>query len=297
MAKYITPAVTPLCPDGSIDEAGACALYEHLIAGGVDGILILGSIGEFFALTMEAKKALIDLAVRRVNHRIPVMVGVADMVFDRVTELARYALAAGADSVIAVPPFYFTLTPQSVERYYDELAAQVPGPLYVYNFPDRTGYSIPVDVIARLAAKHPNIVGCKDTIAGVDHTRELIKAVKPIRPDFEVYSGFDDNFAHNVLCGGDGCIGGLSNLVPEICSAWVRSVNAGDWQEAALLQQRIDRLMDIYAVGVPFVPYIKRAMVLRGILPSGAATFPLSTASDDDDARLAAILRRENLLA
>ena len=86
----------------------------------------------------------------------------------------------------------------------DALARRVSGRIYLYNFPDRTGYSIPADVVRRLAESHPNIVGCKDTIAGLDHTRELIKAVKPIRPDFEIYSGFDDNFAHNVLAGGDG---------------------------------------------------------------------------------------------
>jgi len=297
MAKYITPAVTPLNQDGTLDVQGAKVLYDHLIAGGVDGILILGSIGEFFALSTEIKKQLITLAVEHINHRVPVIVGTADNDMAQILSLSRFALDAGADAVIVVPPYYFWLNAQSIEHFYDTLAQQIPGKLYLYNFPDRTGYQIPAETIRSLALRHENIVGCKDTISGMDHTREVIKAVKPLRPDFEIYSGFDDNFAHNVLSGGDGCIGGLSNLAPEVCSAWVDALRRWDMVQAAALQQKVDRLMSIYSVGTPFVPYIKRAMQLRGIGVQGFATQPLPMASAEDDRRLLEILRAEGLLA
>ena len=167
MAKYITPAVTPLNADGTIDAQGAKNLYDHLILGGVDGILVLGSIGEFFALTMEQKKQLISLAVEYVNHRVQLIIGTADTVVENVIELSNYALEAGADAVIVVPPYYFWLNDQSIEAYYDMLAKEIHGKLYIYNFPDRTGYQIPVDVIKRLAMRHTNIIGCKDTISGI----------------------------------------------------------------------------------------------------------------------------------
>lgn len=296
MAKYITPAVTPLNADGTLDVQGCRDLYDHLIAGGVDGILVLGSIGEFFALSMELKKQLISLAVKHIDHRVQLIIGTADMQVENVIELSNYALAEGADSVIVVPPFYFWLNSASIEAYYDKLAQAIEGRLYVYNFPDRTGYQIPADVIARLAVKHPNIVGCKDTISGMDHTRELIKAVKPLRPEFEVFSGFDDNFAHNVISGGDGCIGGLSNLAPEITSQWVKAIECGDMAAVYEIQQKIDRMMSIYGVGMPFVPYIKRAMQLRGIGVKSHATFPLSAVTAQDDERLLAILKAEALV-
>ncbi len=224
------------------------------------------------------------------------MVGTADTVFQHVTELSEYALREGADAVIVVPPYYFWLNGGSLEEYYDNLARQIRGKLYLYNFPDRTGYQIPVDVIQRLALRHENIVGCKDTISGMDHTRELIKAVKPHRPDFEIYSGFDDNFAHNVLSGGDGCIGGLSNLAPEVCSAWVSAINRGDMEAVVKIQRRVDRLMSIYSVGMPFVPFIKRAMELRGIGVKSCASEPLPKASEEDDRKLMEIMRREDLM-
>jgi len=296
MAKYITPAVTPLNSDGTLDVQGCRNLYDHLILGGVDGILVLGSIGEFFALPMETKKQLISLAVRHVAHRVQLIIGTADMVYENVVELSRFALAEGADAVIVVPPFYFWLNGQSIEAYYDKLASDIDGKLYIYNFPDRTGYQIPADVIARLAMKHPNIVGCKDTISGMDHTREIIKAVKPQRPDFEVFSGFDDNFAHNVLSGGDGCIGGMSNLAPEITSKWVEAFERNDMTAVCEIQQKIDRMMSIYGVGMPFVPYIKRAMELRGIGVKSHATFPQPQAQPEDDEKLLAIMRAEGLL-
>lgn len=296
MAKYITPAVTPLNADGTIDAQGAKNLYDHLILGGVDGILVLGSIGEFFALTMEQKKQLISLAIEYVNHRVQLIIGTADTVVENVIELSNYALEAGADAVIVVPPYYFRLNDQSIEAYYDMLAKEIHGKLYIYNFPDRTGYQIPVDVIKRLALRHANIVGCKDTISGMDHTREMIKAVKPVRPDFEIFSGFDDNFAHNVISGGDGCIGGLSNLAPEVCSAWVTAFELNDMQSVSEIQRKIDRMMSIYGVGMPFVPFIKRAMELRGIGVGSTATMPLPAASQADDEKLLAIMRSEGLV-
>ncbi len=296
MAKYITPAVTPLKADGTIDEQGAKALYDYLIRNGVDGILVLGSIGEFFAIPMEQKKRLISLAVRHVAHRVRLMIGTADMVYENVVELSNYAIDEGADAVIVVPPFYFWLNETSIESYYDRLAGEIHGKLYIYNFPDRTGYQIPVDVIRRLALRHENIVGCKDTISGMDHTREMIKAVKPVRPEFEIFSGFDDNFAHNVMSGGDGCIGGLSNLAPEVCSAWVAAFEHNDLHAVYDIQRKIDRLMSIYGVGMPFVPFIKRAMELRGIGIGPSATVPLPNASRADDEKLLAIMRSEGLI-
>lgn len=296
MSKYITPAVTPLNADGSIDVQGAEKLYEYLIRGGVDGILVLGSIGEFFALSMEQKKQLISLAIRKIGGRVPVIVGTADTVMENVIALSDFALAGGADAVIVVPPYYFWLNGESLEAYYDKLAREIRGNLYIYNFPDRTGYPIPTEVIQRLALRHRNIVGCKDTISGMDHTRELIKAVKPLRPDFEIYSGFDDNFAHNVLSGGDGCIGGLSNLAPEVCSAWVSAFRRGDMNAVTEIQRKIDRLMSIYSVGMPFVPFIKRAMELRGIGVQSRASEPLPRAGGAEDRKLMAIMKEEGLL-
>ena len=120
--NYLTPAVTPLTPDGQLDLASCEKLYNHLIEGGVDGILILGSIGEFFGLTMAQKKELIAFAKKVVDGRVELIAGTTSMIFDEIVELSNYALEQGLDAVMVIPPYYFHFTEESVFEYYDELA-------------------------------------------------------------------------------------------------------------------------------------------------------------------------------
>lgn len=291
-SQYITPAITVFDEKGDLDCEALRGLYDHLIQGGVNGILILGSIGEFFAIPLAKKKELINLAVKHIQKRVPVMVGIASMEVAETIELSKYAYEVGADSVILVSPYYFGLTDLNLEAYYDYVASQCPIDLYLYNFPDRTGYELSPNLVLNLARKHANIVGIKDTISGMDHTRELIKIIKPEFPKFKIYSGFDDNFAHNVMAGGDGCIAGLSNLFPELCSSWVKAFEGEDLRRVADIQQSIDRLMSIYQVGKPFVPYIKRAMRMKGLLEHDYCTFPLPCATESDEIKLKHIIEQ-----
>ena len=218
------------------------------------------------------------------------------MVFSEILELSGYAREAGADAVMVIPPYYFCLDQAGMEAYFHRIAERIQGPLYLYNFPDRTGYSIDPETILRLRRKHPNIVGLKDTVAGMDHTRQVIEQVKPEFPDFEIYSGFDDNFVHNVLAGGDGCIGGLSNVAPGLCRRWAESLRDNDLEAAAKIQRKVDRLMEIYTVGTPFVSYIKKAIALAGLPVPAYASFPFPSVSEEQEARLRRILKENGIL-
>lgn len=290
-ASYITPAITTLNADGSLDTKSQANLYEHLIANHIDGILVLGSIGEFFALPLEKKYALAEFAIRTVAHRTRLIIGTGSMCFDEIAPFSNHCLKLGADAVIVIPPYYFTLDDEAVFRYFDCLARQIDGPLFIYNFPDRTGYSISPQVVLRLAQAHSHIIGIKDTLSGMSHTRELIKCVKPVRPAFEIFSGFDDNLIHNVLSGGDGCIGGLSNVFPEICTAWVEALRKNDLTAAAKYQQTINQLFDIYAIGSSFVPVIKEAARQRGIVASSTCTFPIPSISKEQADAIARLMQ------
>lgn len=295
-AKWICPAVTPFLPNGEPDFESAGKLYDDLIAGGINGVLIGGSIGEFFAQTLEQREAMVRFAVKHVNGRMRVIAGTASMIPQEVITFSNTCLEAGADAVMIVPPYYFRYADEDVYRYFARMAEQIHGPVFLYNFPDRTGYTISAEVVKRLAQKYSNIVGIKDTISGMDHTREVIKAVKPIRQEFEVFSGFDDNFEHNVLSGGDGCIAGTSNVIPEVCGAWVKAVNEGNLELSAQYQQKMNRFMDIYGLGSNFVPYIKEACVQIGRIACGEPTFPFPVLNADDRARVRAFLVREGLI-
>ena len=288
--NYITPAITPLLPNGKVDYASCERLYNYLIDGGVNGVLLLGSSGEFFGISMEEKKELIDFAVKCIDKRVELVVGTTSMILDEIVELSDYALKASADAVMVIMPYYFHFDDGSVFDYYDELAQRIDGRLYIYNYPDRTGYTISPAVVRALAEKHENIVGIKDTISGVDHTREVIKAVRDVRPDFLVYSGFDDNFVHNVLCGGNGCMAAMSNLYPQLTTAWTMAARNGDYDQLQEIQQKINKIMDVYAVGKPFVPFIKEAMVMKHIIDYAVSTKPMSAANEEQKARIREIL-------
>jgi len=279
-SEYITPSVTLFTEDGKPDFENLEKHYNRLIENGISGILVLGSIGEFFAISKEDKKAIIRFAVDAIKGKTKVLIGTGSMVEGDMPELTEYAFNCGADGVVVISPYYFKLTDDSLMDYYGEAANAAGGrDVYIYNFPDRTGYDISPELMLKLARKYPNIAGCKDTIPGIAHTRDVIKTVKSEFPDFKVYSGFDDNFAYNILSGGNGCIGGLSNIIPQFFKAWREDLAANDLQKSAEKQQMINRLMDIYNVGVPFVPFIKSAMKASGLIDCDRATFPLPKAS------------------
>lgn len=294
--SYMTPVVTAFHEDGSLDAQGCRNVYEHLIKGGVDGIVVMGSTGEFFSMPMAQKKELIDVAVESVNHCTRLLIGTSCMEARETVELANYAHEKGADGVMVIPPYYFALSDESVEAYFDIVAEGTAADIFLYNFPDRTGYDITPAVALRLARKHKNIVGYKDTVVGMAHTRELIKAMRPEFPEFEILSGFDDNFVHNVLSGGNGSIGGLSNLAPELTSALCKAVRNKNVDDVVKYQRVIDQLMDLYGVGVPFIPYLKRAMKMRGIQLGETCTVPFLPATAEQAARLEEIMKRTNLL-
>jgi 2-dehydro-3-deoxy-D-pentonate aldolase len=273
-AEFLTPVVTAFDSEGQLDHQANKNIYDFLIDGGVDGLVIMGSTGEFFSMEAAQKKELIDLVVNHVNHRTKVYIGTACMTVEETVDLSNYALDAGADGVMIVSPYYFSLSDESIEFFYDQVAEAVNGDIFLYNFPARTAHDLSPEVTLNLLCKHSNIKGYKDTVTEMAHTRKLIQTVQNEFPDFIVYSGFDENFAHNVLSGGNGCIGGLSNLYPEVFNEWVHAINEKDLKTVAEIQTIVDKLSELYDIGTPFIPILKKAMMLRGIDLQGYCTKP-----------------------
>ena len=294
--KWITPVVTALDENGHIDTEANKKIYEHLIQAGIDGILIFGSIGEFFALPMEEKKDMVREAVACIDHRVTVYIGTNSMEFEECVEFSNFALDAGADGVMVISPYYFNLPDSAVENFYDSLADRVNGPVLLYNFPARTGYDLKPEVILDLVRRHKNIVGIKDTVGTMGHTRAIIQTVKSEFPEFLVYSGFDEFFAHNVLSGGDGCIAGLSNFAPAVAAGFAGAARDNDLAAMQAYQQKIDSLMAIYDVAEQFIPIIKKAMVLCGVEMNPACAAPLLSADENETEKIREILKQAEII-
>ena len=294
-ARYLTPAVTIFDDKGNLDKVGNIKVYEHLIKGGIDAIVVMGSTGEFFNMTMEMVKELIDISTEYCRDKIKLYIGTSRMDAKETIELSNYALEKGADGVMVISPHYFKLPDASIEKYYDIVAKGVNGPLFLYNFPDITGHDLKPEITLNLLRKHKNIVGYKDTISLVSHTRDLINLISPEFPDFEVFSGYDECFAFVALSGGAGVIGGLSNLIPEVFAKWVKAVEEKDYDTVCECQKKVNIAMKIYAVGAPYIPIMKRAMNLRGLGISEYVTTPFVSCSDEQEKKLKEILIELNL--
>ncbi len=288
--QYFCPIITCFNEDRSLDLAAQRRVYEHVMAGGIKGFIVMGSIGEFISLSMEQKKQMADVAAEMCRGKAKTVIGCGSTRIDDTVELANYALGKGADAVIIVAPYYFALTPPELEHWYDLCAERIQGDIFLYNFPGATGADITPDLLVRLLRRHSNIVGLKDTVPGFPHTRGLLNAVRPEFPDFCVLQGFDDNFFRNMLSGGNGAISGLTNLYPELFAEACRAVEAGDLAECARLQQKIDKLFTLYGIMDPFHPLMKRAMMLRGVDIQPYCSEPMPAASDEAVERVKALM-------
>lgn len=288
-ANYITPVVTAFDVTGNLDIQANKNIYDHLINGGVSGLVVMGSTGEFFTMTTKQKKELIDLVVSYVDRRTKVYIGTSCMSVEDTVELSNYAIDAGADAVLIVSPYYFVLSDESIEYFYDQVVSQIKGDIFLYNFPARTGYDIKPQITLNLLRKHKNIVGFKDTVTEMGHTRKLITTVSKEFPDFIILSGFDENFVHNIISGGSGCIGGLSNIYPEVFAAWVKAIDAKNMDEVSKIQRKIDKMMDLYDIATPFIPIVKKAMMLRGVEMQDYCTKPFIQANDVETEKIKAI--------
>lgn len=260
----ITPVITVLDKNGNQDFVGQKKVIERLIANKVNGILIMGSIGEFFALTMQEKKDYIEFAVKTVNKRIPVLVGTGNMIQSDVIELSDFAEKTGADAVVVISPYYFKLDDETLYNYYAAIARNISLPIMIYNFPDRTAVNINPQLVLRLADEFNNIVGIKDTVDAISHTRELIQTVKAKHPDFRILSGYDEYLIPNLLAGGDGVIGGMSNVVPNVFSEILIAYKNKNMDKVIEGQRKISLLMNLYNVSNPFVAAIKGAVAAQG---------------------------------
>src|SRR5439155_9211151 len=145
-----------------LDLPGLERLIEHILAGGVHGLFLLGTTGEAPSLSHRLRCELIERACEQIAGRVPVLVGITDTSFVESVELAEHAADAGAQAVVLAPPYYFPAGQPELAGYVERIAGAVPLPLFLYNMPSHTKLSFEPDTIAR-ALEIPNVVGIKDS--------------------------------------------------------------------------------------------------------------------------------------
>ena len=284
------PSITITDDEGKIDYDLWGKHLDHLADAGVNGVLLFGSIGEFYSVSLADKEAALEFAVKRAGERMKVFAGVGDTTYANVIEFTKFAEKAGADAVLAVSPYYFGPSPLTAENYFGGIAEATKLPVILYNFPARTGTDLTPELVASLAAKHPNICGIKDTVDTISHTRKVIRAARAVNPEFTVFSGFDEYYLVNRVSGGNGVLCGLTNVEPETFAKMHAAYQAGDYATAVSCAERISKLMAVYDVCDLFVSAIKAAVKVKGLPISTKIFDPAVQATEADEAAIAELL-------
>lgn len=272
MAKIIVPVVTVFDHNGKPDYEDNKKVADYLIENGVDGILVLGSTGEFTELTVAEKRDFLAFYADYAGGRTELYAGTGSINFQQTLELSNSVYEMGYRAPLVIGPYYYGMDQEHLFTYYDTLARHLKGEMYIYNYPARSGHSIAAGTVRKLADRNPNIIGLKDTVSEPAHTNQVCLAMRG-RP-FAVYSGFDDQFLYNMAAGGCGSIGGLANVVPDIWSDLIRAANGGDFGRVMGLTGLLNRLMPIYEMGSSCSLLFKKLLVHRGVEISPKAIFP-----------------------
>ena len=285
-----SPVITILKDDGAIDYENMERHINHLVDAGLNGLLFLGSLGEFYAFSNAERRALIDFVVKTVAGRTQVVIGVGNTEEAEVIRLAAHAAEAGADALNIVSPYYFGLPAAAAVSYFERIAHAVELPIMLYNFPDRTGSDLSPEIVREIAERCPTVMGIKDTVDNISHTRRICQAVKPVRPDFSVLSGFDEYYTVNRISGGDGTLTGLTNVAPELFVKMHRAYESGDLAVALRCAEQIAGLMRIYAVTPLFITGMKAAVRAAGLPISTYTRAPGTPLTEAEDREIRAIL-------
>jgi len=282
--------VTPFI-DGQIDEQGLVDLIEFHIANGTHGIVPCGTTGESATMSHDEHHRVVELTVKTVNGRVPVVAGSGSNSTSEAIDLTRHAKQAGADGVLMVSPYYNKPSQEGLYHHYKAVAEAVDIPIILYNVPSRTSSNVLPETVARLA-QIDNIAGIKEATGDLNQISEVIRLCPD---DFALLSGDDFTSMPTVLVGGTGVISVTSNVAPKDMAQMMDAALAGDLARAKELHYKLFPLMKAMFYDTNPVP-AKKSLELMGKIKSGTPRLPLYPMNDDTLVRLKKALADYGLL-
>jgi len=263
LAGIFTPNIVPLDDRGEIHEAELRRYVDWLIDHGVHGLYPNGSTGEFTRFTAEERRRIIEIIADQTRGRVPILAGAAEANVRETVKACEHYHSLGCRAVAIVSPFYYKLTPAGVYAYFKEIADHSPIDITLYNIPL---FASPIDVptVQRLAEECPRVVAIKDSSGDLPHMMRMIAAVRPLRPDFAFFTGWDAALMPLLIIGCDGGTNATSGVVPEITRKLYDLTMAGKLDEARDLQYRLLPLFDTMLYSAEFPEGFRAGLQLRG---------------------------------
>ena len=271
---------TPFFEDETLNEEELRHQVDRLIGAGVHGIFALGTNGENYAMDFAEKVRVMEIVIDQAKHRVPVYVGTGYVTTKETVALTRKAAELKADCASVVSPWFAANTQDGLYRHYKAVAEAAQIPVLIYNMPARTGVNVHYTTMQKLG-QIENIVGIKDSSGNFDNMQRYLEI--PDR-NFSVLSGNDSLILPCLLCGGQGGISGISNVLPERMVAIYTQWEKGDLKEAWRVQRSIRPLRDCMAAGNPN-SVVKRAAYFVG-QKLGPVRAPFNISDPDLDAAI-----------
>jgi len=261
----VPPLVTPLSDNNTIDVEGLERLIEHVIAGGVHGIFILGTTGEAQSLSFNLRCEMIRQTARILKNRLPLLVGISDTsLVDSVT-LADLAAECGADAVVSAPPYYYATGQAELAEFYEQLIPLLKLPIYLYNMPTHTKVSFAPATIKRIA-ENPKVIGFKDSSANGGYFQSVMYEMRD-RKDFSIFVGPEEMMAEVVMLGAHGGVNGGANMFPKLYVDLYDAAVAKDVDKVRELHAKVMQISaTIYNVGSYGSSYLKGVKSVLSVL-------------------------------
>ncbi len=297
----VPPVVTPDTPDHQLDVVSFERSINRLIEAGVDGLFFLGSSGEVVFATDERRDQIVREAVRIVDHRVPVLVGIIDTETERVLEHGRRALALGADALVATAPFYALGGPADVEEHFRILHQELDAPLFAYDIPVCVHTKLPWKMLARLGTEGV-LAGVKDSSGDDVSFRYLVQENEKNGHPLTLLTGHEIVVDGALLSGADGSVPGLANVEPEGYVRMWKAAQEGNWAEVKREQDRLNEISHIFDVTTGVQGYgagvgaFKCALNLMGIFDSDQMPRPVKPLDGQNREAIKQVLIANGLL-
>lgn len=234
--------VTPFKNDSSIDFSALGRVVEHIIQGGINYIVVLGTTGESVTLTKDEKKAVVSYVIEAVNGRIPIVAGIGGNNTQEVINTIRHTDFTGIDGILSVAPYYNKPTQRGLFQHFKSIANCSPVPVIMYNVPGRTGCNLNADTCLELAKECDNIAGVKEASGDLTQIMKIIRG-KP--ESFNVISGDDMLTLPVIAAGGAGVISVLANAFPAATSELVNNALKSNFKTAREIQFKYLELTEL----------------------------------------------------
>lgn len=263
----IPPVVTPLKSQNKLDVEGLERLVDHILSGGVHGLFVLGTTGEGPSLSTKLRYEVTQRVCSQVGRNSPVFVGITDTSFVESIRLSAKAADAGADAVVAAPPYYYPTNQAELIGYFEALADESPLPLFLYNMPSHTKVHFEPETVHTLA-ENKNIIGFKDSSGDLLYFQNVVRLLQDNR-EFSLLVGPEEMLMQTMLTGGHGGVSGGANMFPKLYVAMYEAALEKDFEQMSSLQEKILQISsNLYTVGnspAKYLQGLKCALALMGI--------------------------------